>query len=244
MARLDERETTYKAGDRIEVVSSAAILFIPKGDREEKIEEGAKIDVYLDGDLLFTLEEDDSVSEWIFKEYDPAFSFLKTYSGSYCYSDYLDSTAEDIASWTEDTISLLFYMSDLGDGSIDSDDLEYLRDLTRELSWEKALERLASLAANETYDTDICLSVTYLNAEKLPDIVKINERVEKALDPKTRTYSTLQDLISYEIEPGLDVSSEYYVEDIANAVAANVDKGYCVVANEDDFWEAVQAARL
>ena len=246
MGRFEERETVFKAGDRAEVVSSAAIMFVPKGDLEDEIKDGAKIDVFLDGDLLFTFEEDEIGSEELLESYDPCFPFLKAYDGSYCYADYLDSIAEELAKWLEDDIPLITKFSGRGKGSSYCPDWKQLEEVTGEGSWEKVLNRYAQAVVDSTSlnPPDICLSATYLNSDKLPDIAKISERVQRVLNPKTRFYNTLQDLIDYEIVPELDDPSEYYMDDITDYAVAHVDRGYCIIVDEDDLWDIVQAARL
>ena len=59
-----------------------------------------------------------------------------------------------------------------------------------------------------------------------------------------RRYTTIDDLITYEIEPALDDPADFDLRAIAEAVASYDGKGYTVTVSEADFWQAVQAAQL
>ena len=58
-----------------------------------------------------------------------------------------------------------------------------------------------------------------------------------------RRYTTIDDLITYEIEPALDDPADFDLRAIAEAVASYDGKGYAVTVSEADFWQAVQAAQ-
>ena len=59
----------------------------------------------------------------------------------------------------------------------------------------------------------------------------------------TPRYTTIDDLITYEIEPALDDPADFDLRAIADAVASHDGKGYAVTVSEADFWQAVQAAQ-
>lgn len=56
-------------------------------------------------------------------------------------------------------------------------------------------------------------------------------------------YTTIDDLIAYEIEPALDDPADFDLRAIADAVSSYDGKGYAVTVSDDDFWQAVQAAQ-
>lgn len=58
-----------------------------------------------------------------------------------------------------------------------------------------------------------------------------------------RSYTTIDDLITYEIEPALDNPADFDLRAIAEAVASYDGKGYAVTVSEADFWRAIQAAQ-
>lgn len=60
----------------------------------------------------------------------------------------------------------------------------------------------------------------------------------------TPRYTTIDDLITYEIEPALDNPADFDLRAIADAISSYDGHGFVVAVSEDAFWQAVQAAQL